>query len=111
MPPVMPDGYHDRFNASKNYERHLYREGFVVQGAELNETQISVLDRIRRISDVIFKDGAVIRDAGINVNQTTGETQLGGGVIYARGAMRGVAPRTVTIPLVGTVIVGIYLQE
>lgn len=111
MPPVMPDGYQDRFNPARNYERHLYRAGRVVQGAELNETQLSIIDRVKSIADVLFKDGAVIRDAGINVDQNTGVTQLGGGVIYARGAMRGVAARQVTIPVIGTVIIGIYLQE
>jgi hypothetical protein len=106
-----PDGYYDRFDPTKNYDRHLYRAGRVVQGAELNETQLAVHDRIKRISDVLFKDGAVIRDAGIIVNNTTGYTQLAAGVIYARGAMRGVAPLNVTLPINGTVVVGIYLQD
>lgn len=108
---TMPDGYFSRFDAAQDYERHLYRVGRVVQGAELNETQQASQDRLKRISDVLFSDGAVIRDAGINVNQSTGVTSLGAGVIYARGAMRGIAPATVTLPLSGLAVCGIYLQE
>lgn len=110
MPP-MPEGYYDRFNPTKHYERHLYRAGRVVQGAELNETQLSSIDRLKQVADALFKDGSVVRDAGINVNQDTGETRLAAGVLYARGAMRGVAPATLTVPLTGTVAVGIFLQE
>lgn len=111
MPPVMPDGYYDRFDASKHYERHLYRAGRVVQGAELNETQISINDRLKQVADVLFKDGAIIRDCQLNIDQLTGQTTLAAGVLYVRGAMRGVAPRSFTIPLVGTVLLGVYLQE
>lgn len=111
MTVTMPDGYYDRFDATKNYDRHLYRVGRVVQGAELNETQLASQDRLKRISDALFKDGGVVRDAAISINQTTGSTSLGSGVIYARGAMRGVAPANLTIPLIGTVSVGIYLQD
>lgn len=109
--PIMPEDHYDRFDPTKNYERHLYRAGYVVQGAELNETQTSINDRVKRIADVLFKDGAVVKDAAINVDQTTGETVLAAGVLYVRGAMRGVAPTTRTISLTGTVAVGVYLQE
>ena len=31
--PNMPDSYYDNFNASKNYEKILYRDGYTLQGA------------------------------------------------------------------------------
>ncbi|CAH2606197.1 conserved protein of unknown function (plasmid) [Rhodovastum atsumiense] len=108
---TMPAGYYSRFDASKNYERHLGRAGKVLQSAEFNEIQQSIQDRLKRIADVLFKDGAIIRDCGILVDVNTGACQLEGGAVYVRGAVRGVAPRTLTIPVIGTVQVGIALND
>jgi hypothetical protein len=108
---TMPEGYYSHFNADDQYEQVLYRAGRVVQGRELNETQEAINDRVRRIADVLFKDGAVIRDAQISIGLPSGLTSLGAGVIYARGAMRGVGPYSVTIPVLGLVVLGVYLQN
>lgn len=108
---TMPAGYYSRFDADKKYEELLYRAGRVVQGRELNDAQKTINDRVRKIADVLFKDGAVIRDAQINIALPSGATTLGAGVIYARGAMRGVAPYSVTIPVSGQVVLGVFLQE
>jgi Domain of unknown function (DUF4815) len=108
---TMPDGYYTHFDAAKNRESILWRAGRVVQGAELSEEGDLSRHRLKQVADALFKDGAVIRDAGINVNQQTGLCSLAAGVIYARGAMRGVAPAAFTISLVGTVSVGIYLVD
>lgn len=45
--PNMPDSYYDNFNASKNYEKILYRDGYTLQGAELNEAQSAAMHRLR----------------------------------------------------------------
>lgn len=105
----MIDGYYNRFAPEKNYEQHLFRAGYVLQSAELNEIQAAARDRVRGIADALFKDGDIIRDAQILVNGDTGETLCGSGAIYLKGAVRGVAPKTVTIPVVGLVTVGIRL--
>lgn len=106
----MTDIY-NRFDPSKNYERHLFRADKVLQSAEFNELQSAVHHRMRGISDVLFTDGDIVRDAGISINVDTGETQLEAGAIYLAGAVRGVAPATLTITLSGVVIIGIYLQS
>ncbi len=111
MAVTMPDGYYSRFDESKNYERHLYRAGKVLQSAELNEQIEASQNRLRRIADVLFQDGAVIRDAQAIVNPTNGFTTLESGAIYARGAVRGVIPASFTIPVIGIVYIGIYLQD
>ena len=103
--------YYDRFDASDNYERHLFRAGNVLQSAELNEVQSATYDRLQRATDVLFKEGDVLSGADIVVDQDTGETQLGNGALYLRGAVRGVPPATITIPVVGLVLVGIYLRD
>ena len=109
--PNMPDSYYDNFNASKNYEKILYRDGYTLQGAELNEAQSAAMHRLQGVADALFKDGDIIRDAGIIVNKETGEVRAQSGAVYLRGAVRGVPEATFTIPVAGTVAVGIRLTQ
>ena len=103
--------YYDRFDVADHYDRHLFRAGNVLQSAELNELQSAAFDRLQRATDVLFKEGDILSGATIVVNKATGVTQLGNGALYLRGAVRGVAPATITIPVIGLVKVGIYLKE
>lgn len=107
----MPDPYFNRFAPAKNYENHRFVPGRPLQSAELNETQTRAAYTLKGVADAILKDGNVIRDAGIIVNPDTGVTICEGGAIYIRGVVRGVAPATITVPIVGTIAVGIRLQE
>lgn len=109
MPLQYPAGYHDRFDADKQYEKHLFRSGKVLQGAELNEIQEEQHDRLRGVGDAIFRNGDIIRGCGIYVNKDTGEAKCDGGAIYAFGKVRGVAPATLTIPMVGYVQIGLFV--
>lgn len=103
--------FYNRFDPAQNYERHLFRADKVVQSAELNEIQQAIQHRVQGIADVLFKDGDVTRDARIVVNPDTGETKCEAGVIYIAGAMRGVPPASLTIPVAGLVTVGVYLRK
>lgn len=104
-------GYYNRFDSSKDYEKHLFRAGFVLQSAELNEMQNAVIYRAGMLGDALFKDGDIVRDARIIVDPATGETICEAGAIYLRGAVRGVPPATLTIPVDRAVAVGIRLTE
>lgn len=107
----MIDGYYNRFNQAQNYDSHLFRAGKVLQSAELNEVQSAMQNRVQGIADALFKDGNVIRDARLVVNADTGEATCESGAIYMAGGVRGVAPATLTLPITGTVSVGIYLKQ
>ena len=111
MDIIYPAGYYDRFDPSKNYDKMLFLAGRVLQSAEPNDMQDGILNRAKLISDVLFSDGSVIKDCQIAVDPNTGITTLGSGVLYVDGAMRGVAPATITIPITGTVQVGVYLNS
>ena len=108
---TMPDNYFQRFDASKEYEEHLFIAGRGLQSAELNEIQKNSNNRLRGIADVLFNDGALVRDASILVNESTGVVQCQSGAVYVSGAVRGLAPATFTIPVVGTVSIGVRLVE
>ncbi|MRV72269.1 DUF4815 domain-containing protein [Duganella sp. FT92W] len=103
--------HYDRHDPARNYEKHLFRAGYVLQSAELNEIQSASLQRLKGVADALFKDGDIIRDAQVNVNQATGAVKCGAGAVYLRGAVRGVASSQVTIPVDKTVSIGIYLLE
>lgn len=103
--------YYDRFDPEDQYERHLFLAGRVMQSAEFNELQSASMDRLQRVTDVLFADGDVVSGADIIVNQTTGDCVCEAGAIYLKGAVRGVPPGQLTIATTGKVVVGIYLTE
>lgn len=107
----MSDRIYNRFDSAKHYDRHLFRADRVLQSAEFNELQSNVFNRIQNIADVLFGDGDIVRDAGINLNSETGAVRLQSGALYLAGAVRGVAPADFIISLVGTVVIGVYLNE
>ncbi|WP_418719644.1 DUF4815 domain-containing protein [Bilophila wadsworthia] len=103
--------YYNRFDETKNYDMHLVRDGNAGQGAEINEIQSSLIYRIKKIADGIYKDGDVLKDAQIVVDAETGEVKAQNGQVYINGAVRGVPAATFTVPVTGTVAVGIYMRE
>lgn len=105
------ESYCQTFDAAKNFERILYRDGYVLQGRELNDAQEMAAHRLKQIADAILADGDIIRDAQITVNEKTGEVQAQSGAVYLNGAVRGVAPATFVIPNTGTIAVGIRMRE
>jgi hypothetical protein len=106
-----PANYYNRFDATKNYDEHVFIAGRMLQSAELNEVQAQHNNRLKGVADAIFKDGDIVRDASVSVDQATGVTQCQSGALYIRGAVRGVAPAVLNIPATGTYAVGIRLVE
>ena len=108
---TLPAGYYNRFDLAKNYESHAFRADITLQSAELNELQSASQARLKGVADALFKDGDIVRDARIVVNATTGVTICQSGAIYLSGAVRGIAPKTITLATVGIITVGVRLQE
>lgn len=106
---IVLDKYYDRTDPADNYEQHLFRAGYGLQSAEMNELQSTLRARMQAISDVIFKDGNIVRDCQCYVDDITGAVTLASGALYVRGAIRGVAPATFTIPVDQTVNIGVRL--
>lgn len=105
-----PD-YYNRFDPALDWDSIRFRAEKGLQSAELNEIESLFADRIKGIGNIFFTDGAVVRDATIRVNPLTGETQCDAGAIYLRGAVRGVAPSVITVPVSGRVNVGVYAVD
>lgn len=100
-------GYYNRFTAADRYDELLFRAGKGLQSAELNEIQSGLIDRLKRIADAVFKDGAVISGTPPTINSTTINCPIS--LIYLRGAVREVPARSFTISATGLVRVGVYL--
>jgi hypothetical protein len=104
-------GYYNRFDSADRYDELLFRASKGLQSAELNEVQSTLIDRLTRIANAVFRDGAVIEGTPPLINKTTGSTTCPASRIYARGAVREVPTRTFTIPTTGVVRIGIFLIE
>ena len=52
--------YYDDFTESKKFHRVLYRPSFAVQARELTQSQTILQNQIERLSDHIFKQGAMV---------------------------------------------------
>lgn len=104
-------GYYNRFDAADNYDELLFRASKGLQSAELNEIQSTVVDRLKRIADAVFRDGAVIEGTPPVINTTTGATTCPASKVYLRGAVRNVAQRAFTVPIAGLVRIGVYLLD
>lgn len=102
-------GYYNRFDAADRYDEILFRAGKGLQSAELNEIQGSVIDRLKRIADAVFKDGAVISGTPPTITGSSVACPLS--LIYLRGAVREVAAGTLTISTTGLVRIGVYLLD
>ena len=105
------DNYYDRTDPSKHYEQHLFRAGYGLQSAELNEIQQASIGRVKSIGDALFKDGDIIKDCACLVDAETGAVTLNGGALYLRGMVRGIAPATFTVPTDRVLAIGVRLVE
>ena len=104
-------GYYNRFDATDRYDELLFRAGKGLQSAELNEVQSTLVDRLKRIADAVFKDGSVIEGTPPVINATTGATTCPASRVYLKGAVRSLAERSFTIATNGIVRIGIFLLD
>lgn len=109
--PILNPQYYNRTDPSKNYDKHMFIAGRGLQSAELNEIQATARNLVADMGNALFKDGDVVRDAVVVVNDTTGAVTCASGAVYLRGAVRGVAPANLTVPITGTHAIGVRLIE
>jgi hypothetical protein len=101
--------YYNRFDPALRYDELLFRAGKGFQSAEANEIQSTILDRLKRIADAVFRDGAVISGTPPTISGSTITCPISR--IYMRGAVREVPQRSFTIPTTGLARVGVFLLD
>lgn len=104
-------GYYNRFDAADRYDELLFRASKGLQSAELNEVQSTVIDRLKRIADKVFRDGQVVQGLDPLIDVQAGTIDCPASTVYLRGAMREVPQATLTVAMVGLVRVGVFLLE
>lgn len=60
------DPYYDDFDETKNFHRVLYRPGFAVQARELTQMQTILQNQIDRFGEHIFREGSVVSGLEVN---------------------------------------------
>jgi hypothetical protein len=101
--------YYNRFDPAQRYDEILVRAGLGAQSAEINEIQSTLIDRLKRIADAVFRDGAVISGTPPTITGTT--ITCPASTIYLSGAVRSVPARSFSIAVTGLVRVGVYLLQ
>ena len=109
MPNI--DNYWNRYDAGKNYTELLFRDGYGTQASEHNEMQSIIFARMARLAKAMFKDGDILADAQIAVDESTGLVRAAAGEVCLAGAVWSVPAKEFTIPATGTVSVGVRLKE
>lgn len=88
----------------------MFRDGQVLQAAELNEAQRIAEWRSTSVSDALFADGNIVAGAGITISSGIGLVHGGAGKVYLAGAIRDILSGDVLgVAMTGTVTVGIRL--
>lgn len=105
------DNYWNRYNAAKNYEELLFRDGYGMQASEMNEMQAIEDARITKLARALFADGDVINGGSVKITAATGVTDASAAEIFAAGRIWSVPAARFTIPKTGTVAIGIFLTE
>ena len=65
---TLANTYRDDFRDSDNYHRILFNSGVGLQARELTQLQTILQKQIERFGNNIFKEGAVVKPGGVNIN-------------------------------------------
>lgn len=103
------DKVYNRFDPTKNYKSLLFRAGYGLQSAELNEIQSTVMHEFQKISGTLYSDGAILEGGETNVSGD--QFTVSASTVYARGYTHTVAKTNLTIPQIGEVLVGLELKK
>ncbi len=84
----------DTFDPAKNYKRIRYHQDRDLLDSELNEQQELINLERRKIADILFKEGSILR--GLDVTVQDNVLTLTPGMIYIDGHVEAVAGATLT---------------
>ena len=109
-----PAGYYDRFSTHLDWKRILFKPGFPLQSAEMNELQSMHTYQFSLLAQNLFKDGTFLSGGAITVADGEDDTILvtiGAGELYAFGFVHQVPEGVVEIEGVGVETISLIINE
>lgn len=114
MPIQQPAGYYDRFNNSaKQWKRILFRAGFPLQSAELNELQSMSSKQFENLARSFLKEGTFTEGGNISIERAVSglDISITAGKLYASGYIHDIEAGQITITGSGLEIVGLLISN
>ncbi len=105
-----PD-YHNRFDISKKWDYISIISGRAMQGAEANEIQHILEEKIKSLGNALYVDGTVIEGCEITLDANLKVAHMTGGRVFIAGLVHEVEPATLNIPGDDSVQVGIWKRS
>lgn len=108
--------YYDRFDESKQFSQVLYRNGVVLQGAELNEMQSILKKRIKDVGDTLLANGDIIEGCQIIIHDSEASdimtsVTITAGKLYLNGEVFQVDEKELEVSKTGVVKIGVKLIQ
>lgn len=88
--------YNDRFDATKNRNKVLFRPDRPLQQAELNELQSIAENNVKNLGNSMFKDGAIQTGMAFTIDNTANTITVADGILYLAGKIRTFNATTLT---------------
>lgn len=109
--PITGLPYQDTFDPIKLYQAILFNNGVNLQSREMNELLSLLADRIKKVGNILFNDGAIVKGGGLIVAEDKLSVRMLPIEIFIAGIVHSLESVTVTITGVGTEILGIKLSQ
>lgn len=108
--------YYNTFDKNKHYSSILFKPGFILQSAELNELQSIIKQNIRNISGTLLTDGDIIEGCQCILSQLVEgsiakKAVVTKGKVYLDGEIYDVPETTLTLKGADTETIGVIIRE
>lgn len=105
-----PD-YHNRYEREKNWDYIGIISGRAMQGAEANEMQHILEEKVKSLGNALYVDGTIIEGCEITLDTSLKVAHLASGRVFVGGLVHDVKAATLNIPDAETVQVGIWRKS
>ena len=105
-----PD-YYNRYEREKNWDYIGIISGRAMQGAEANEMQHILEEKVKSLGNALYVDGTIVEGCEITLDTSLKVAHLAGGRVFIDGLVHDVKPATLNIPDAETVQVGIWKKS
>jgi len=105
--------YQNTFDPKKGFQRMVYHYDRFHTANEANVEQDIEANRVKKIADVFWRDGALVSGGAIVLGPIVDdkvEVRLDAALVYIRGAVHDIEARTFMVSAIGAVFVGVRLR-